>query len=243
MAIALVSVAQAQVPKTFESATVRRTEDVNGPARYQTFPGRISLQGETLKECIRVAYNVKVVVAPGNAKWTETERFDIEAKAARPVGDNELLMMLQALLKERFKLDVHRESKMVAGYAIAQAKGGIKIHEVEPGAAHIQTRRGYINAERISMPNLATALSAMLNVPVLDMTNAPGVYDFSLTWTPDMVRPGQLTADEPETQTAQPDNITPASLFAAIQEQLGLRLDSRKAPADVMIVDRVERLK
>ena len=240
---AIAAVAVAQPVRMFESATISHSDGNTGRATIATTPVKLSLQNQTLKDCLRIAYGVKVVQAAGNAKWADIERFDIEAKSARPASDKELLQMLQTLLKERFKLDVHKESKMVPGYALLAAKGGVKIHEVEPGAAHVQARRGYINAERISMPNLAEALGEVLNSPVLDMTNTPGVFDFSLVWTADMVRPGQLTADEAEQTTAQPEALTPASLFGAIQEQLGLKLESRKVPVEVMAIDRVERLK
>jgi uncharacterized protein (TIGR03435 family) len=240
---AIAAVAVGQPVRMFESATISHSDGNTGRATIATTPVKLSLQNQTLKDCLRIAYGVKVVQASGNAKWADIERFDIEAKAARPASDKELLVMLQSLLKERFRLDVHKESKMVPGYALLAAKGGVKIHEVEPGAAHVQARRGMINGERISMPNLAEALGEVLNLPVLDMTNTPGVFDFSLIWTADMVRPGQLTADEPDEPTAQPGGLTPASLFGALQEQLGLRLESRKVPVEVMAIDRVERLK
>ena len=235
--------AGAQPVRMFESATISHSDGNTGRATIATTPVTLSLQNQTLKDCMRIAYGVKVVQAAGGTKWADVERFDIEAKAARPASDKELLQMLQGLLKERFKLDVHRESKMVPGYAMLAARGGVKIHEVEPGAAHVQARRGMINAERITMPNLAEALGEVLSVPVLDMTNTPGVFDFSLLWTADMVRAGQLTADEPDEPTAQPAGLTPASLFGAMQEQLGLRLESRKVPVDVMVIDKVEKLK
>src|SRR5271155_1647413 len=103
----------AQTPaRTFESATIRPSQTVEERARYFTSPGRLSMQNQTLKDCVRIAYGVKVAQIAGGAKWMETDRFDIEAKVVRPAGENELLAMLQTLLKNRFKLELRRETKM-----------------------------------------------------------------------------------------------------------------------------------
>src|SRR5580704_6885187 len=119
----------AQPVRTFESATISHSDGNLGRATIATGPNKLSLQNQTLKDCLRMAYSVKVVQTAGSAKWADVERFDIEAKSARPAVDKELMQMLQTLLKERFKLDVHKESKMVPGYALLAAKGGVKIHE------------------------------------------------------------------------------------------------------------------
>src|ERR1700722_8547951 len=93
----------AQPVRTFESATISHSDGNTGRATIATGTNTLSLQNQTLKDCLRIAYGVKVVQTAGSAKWADIERFDIEAKAARPAVDKELMQMLQALLKERFK--------------------------------------------------------------------------------------------------------------------------------------------
>jgi uncharacterized protein (TIGR03435 family) len=224
----------------FESATIQPSRVFEDRARYFTSPGRLSMQNQTLKDCIRIAYGVKVAQVAGGPKWMETERFDVEAKVGRPAGDNELLAMLQALLKDRFKLDLHRETKMFPGYALLVAKSGVKIHEVEPGAGHINARIGSITGERSSMVNLAGALSEVLHVPVLDMTSVAGVFDFTLQWLPDLSRPRPSLSTEDPDPSVLPDTAGP-SMFAALLEQLGLKLEARKSPLDVLVIERAEK--
>lgn len=200
------------------------------------------MQNQTLRDCIRIAYGVKVAQVSGGAKWAESERFDIEAKAKGPAGDRELMMMLQALLKDRFKLDLHRETKMVPGYGLAVAKSGLRMREVEPGPGHIHTRPGNITGECVSIANLTAALSELLNVPVLDETGLFGVFTFGLDWTPDLSRPRPgLSGDEADPPTALPNSPEGPSLFAALQEQLGLRLIARKAALEVLVIERAAK--
>ncbi len=233
----------AQTSSRFESATIRPSQEPEGRASYFTTATKITLRNQTLKDCVRLAYDVKIAQVSGGARWVETQRFDIEATTARQVSDREEMAMLRALLLDRFKLALHRDSKMFSGYALLLAKGGLKIREVEPGPGRIGTRRGSLSGEAASMTKLAQGLSEVLNSPVIDMTETPGVFTFALTWNPDLVRPGSLTgADDPDTPpTVLPDNSPGPSLFAAIEEQLGLRLDRRKVPLEVLVIDRAER--
>jgi uncharacterized protein (TIGR03435 family) len=229
----------AQIPAAFESASIRLSPPGETRSSYDTNAGKISIYNKSLKDCIRLAYGVKIAQLSGGPKWVESERFDIEAKTKRPVGDPQLMAMLQALLKERFKLDIHRETKMVPGYAITVLKSGLKIREVEPGAGHVDARRGSLGAQRTSMVQFAQTLSEVLGAPVIDATATPGVFDFRLDWTPEASRPG-LSTDDPE-PSALPNMPAGPSLFAAIQEQLGLKLEARKAPLEVLIINRAER--
>jgi len=241
----LAAVASAQTQPRFASAAIKPSEGIDGHESYFTNASKITLLNQTLKDCVRIAYDVKIAQVAGGPKWIETQRFDIEAVTGRPASDREQLAMLRALLQDRFKLALHRDSKMFPGYAMLLAKSGLKIREVEPGPGHINTRRGSLSGEAASMANLAAALSQVLNSPVIDMTEAPGVYTFGLTWNPDLVPPGSLTQDEdPDApRSVMPDRVSTPSLFAAIEEQLGIRLDHRKIPLEVLVIDHAERPK
>jgi uncharacterized protein (TIGR03435 family) len=234
-----VGVCSAQIPPAFESATIQISKSLDATSGYDTSPRGLSIRNKTLKDCIRLAYNVKVAQLSGGPKWVDTDRYNIEAKSKRPAEEPELMRMLQTLLKERFKLEMRRETKMVPGYAIAVLKTGLKIREVEPGPAHANTRRGSLRAEAVSMTKLAETLSDLLGAPVTDSTGVAGVFTFALDWTPEAARPGLSSDDAPP--SALPDMPEGPSLFAAIQEQLGLKLEGRRGPLDVLIIDRAEK--
>ncbi len=225
----------------FETASIAPSTDPTGRSTFTTTAATLSLRNQTLKDCIRIAYDVKVAQVSGGAKWAESERFDVEAKAKRPVSDRELMLMFQAFLKDRFKLDLRRETKMVPGYALLQAKGGLRIREVERGPGHINTRLGNITGECVSMANLTAALSELLKVPVLDETGVSGVYTLGLDWTPDVSRPRPGLSQEDPDPNALPNLPEGPSLFAALQEQLGLKLEGRKAPLAVLVIDRAAK--
>lgn len=232
----------AQVTPRFETATIQASPDAEGRSRYVIDSQNLTLQNLSLKDCVRIAYDVKIArLAPGAPKWIETQRFDIEGKSAGPVDDSTLKAMLRALLLERFKLAFHRETKMVPGYALVVAKSGLKIHAADPGPSRMSTGRGSIGSENASMPSLAQALSDVLSAPVVDATARPGVFTFTLEWTPDPVTPGALTADDQD-PSVLPDMPKGPSLLAAIEDQLGLKLERRRVPLDVLIIDRAERL-
>ena len=231
----------AQITPAFASAYIKANKTIETSSSYNTLPGKLNIRNKTLKDCIRLAYGVKIAQLPGGPKWAETERYDIEAAARGPAAEPQLMVMLQTLLKDRFKLDFHRETKMVPGYAMTVLKTGFKIHEVEPGAGHVNLHRNALEAQRVSMVNLAQTLSDLLGLPVLDATAIPGVFDFRLTWTPaiDVPRPG-LSDEDPE-RAVLPELASSPALFGAIQEQLGLKLEARKAPLDILVIDHAQK--
>lgn len=229
----------AQVTPAFRHATIKPSKDFGSQSGYQTTPNSLSIHNKTLKDCIRLAYDVKVAQLSGGPKWVDTERYDIDAGTNGPSSDVQIMAMLQTLLKTRFKLEIRRETRMVPGYAITVLRGGMKIREVEPGPGHAETRRGSIGAQRISMTKFAEALSELLGVPVTDGTGVAGVFTFIIDWAPEAARPGFSSDDPPP--TALPDMPNGPSLFAALQEQLGLKLEARKGPLDVLVIDRAEK--
>ena len=142
--------------------------------------------------------------------------------------------MKQLLLAERFKLAFHRETRALPGYALVLGNGGLKAKPSEPDAgSRTSSRWGSIEAAGCAMAHLALKLSEVLHVPVADFTALPGEFDFQLNWTSD-----EMQATPPD---AVPDAAFGSSLFAALQEQLGLKLESRKVPADVLVIDHAEK--
>jgi uncharacterized protein (TIGR03435 family) len=166
-------------------------------------------------------------------KWAENARFDIVAKIPAGVTFDQMRHMLQATLIERFKLVLHRESKDLPIYALTIARDGLKIKESQIGHGGFQIARGQIKAANAPLAAFADRLSQMLDRPVIDQTNTPGVFDFTLEWSPDqpMTNPG----DE------SPSPAGP-SIFTAVQQQLGLRLEARRGPVGVLVIDRGDRV-
>jgi len=143
---------------------------------------------------------------------------------------------LQALLADRFQLVIHRETKMMPGYVLAVAKNGFKLKETtDDGKANFGSNRGKFTAHEISMELLARNISGLLTSPVVDMTGIKGVFDLALEWTPDEVQ----SPAKPGGEAAEP-SLGP-SIFTALQEQLGLKLETQKTPVEMIVIDRIER--
>jgi uncharacterized protein (TIGR03435 family) len=214
----------AQAP-AFEAAAIKPSKDASGGTHWDSEPGRINLRNHTLRSLICIAYHVKDFQVAGGPKWVDGDRFDINAKSEGPEDDPKLLEMLQTLLADRFQLVFHREQKIASSYALVAAKSGLKIKPVE-GATGSSSKggRGVLTAKGVSMATLADRLSRMLGAPVIDLSGAAGVYDFKLEWS--------VEGDANEVQSA---------LIAALQMQLGLKLESRKLPVDVLVVERAEK--
>jgi uncharacterized protein (TIGR03435 family) len=189
------------------------------------------MSNQTLKRLIERAYNLKPFQVNGPG-WMQNVYFDIAAKYPPDTKIDDRPLMLRTLLEDRFKLAVHRESKEMPGFALVVAKGGFKLKPVEPGASGSDSEGGRIRtlqATKNSMASVADFLARTLGDAVVDQTGIGGVYDFELRWT----------NEEP---TANGDSVAAPSLFTAIQETLGLRLQPQKVPVEVVVVDHVERV-
>lgn len=221
---------QAQ-PPAFEAASIKLSTALDNGTDRDSTPGAMTMKNFSLRSLIRVAYGVKEYQVIGGPKWMDTYRYNINAKAAGPAKDPELVLMLRTLLAERFKLEVHRQSKSASGYALVVAKSGLKIKPVEDsGNDSTSSHGGSLTAKGVSMTRLSDWLARRLNVPVVDATGIPGVFDFKLEWTPDEVSPGTPPSGGPD-----------LSLVAALQEQLGVKLEARKVPMEMIVVDRAEK--
>jgi uncharacterized protein (TIGR03435 family) len=195
----------------------------------------------TLKRCVRGAYDVPETQILGGPKWLDEDRCYIEAKAAGPAGDHELMIMLQALLAERFKLAIHREQRALPGYALVVAKAGLKAKPSDPDArSRTSSSRGSIEAEGCAMAQLAQRLSEAMHMPVADFTGVPGKFDFKLKWTLDDMQASPPPGGDRPVAVAS-DTVSGPSIFTALQEQLGLKLESRKVPAEVLVIDHAEK--
>ncbi len=213
--------------------------------------GRISMTGVTVKELMKQAYGIRDFQIVGGPAWLGTERYDVTAKPEDAANQEQVKLMVQALLADRFKLQFHRETKELPTYALVVAKGGSKLKPyVEPerdsrgsggggGGMMRMMRGGHFEANGVPLAALANQLSQVLGRSVIDKTELKGDYDFKLDWTPDENQPGLMKL--PGGEAPPPSSGDGVSIFAAVQEQLGLKLESTKGPVEILIVDRAEK--
>jgi uncharacterized protein (TIGR03435 family) len=230
-------------PPAFEAASVK-LNTTGGAPYYNYGPGQIEMRNVTLQILIFIACGVSDYSLSG-PDWLNAVKLDVVAKlpasaAGLSQEDRRRMtnVMWQGLLAERFKLKAHREEKVVPGYALVVAPGGPKMRRVEGSPGRASVTQGSITAQSTPVGQIAeSAMGALGNLgPVRDMTGLSGNYEFNLTWTPE----DKLLAGADNTSTATEDR--PPSIFTALQEQLGLKLEPRKFPIQTVVVDHVERV-
>jgi uncharacterized protein (TIGR03435 family) len=233
-------VAAAAQQLAFEVASIKPSNYQGGPLRVTASIGAdgIDFSNVTPRLCIQRAYGVKPYQVTG-PEWINTERYMIVAKGAGAAPEDTILLMLQTLLAERFKLVFHREAKEMAVYALVVSKNGPKLKEAtDEGATQIAPDGREIRFERASMGMLAGAIARNVDRPVVDATGLKGLYNFKLAWSDDD-RPKPNRAAAGAADASDPGEAP--SIFTALQERLGLRLEPRKAPVDVLVIDHIEK--
>ncbi|MDR3702186.1 MAG: TIGR03435 family protein [Candidatus Sulfopaludibacter sp.] len=198
--------------------------------------GVVTLANTTLSECIRYAYGLANEDQIAGPDWIRDRhiRFDITAKAPPATPPDQLLAMMQTLLAQRFHLVLHREPRRIPHFELTVAKNGPKL-PAAPGDG--PSVRRYYEKNRLSythvpMDRFAVLLSRVLGQPVFDKTALKGAFDVELDWTPDDAAPAPAETDS----APRPD------IFAAIQQQLGLKLEASKQPVEVLVVDEAEKV-
>ncbi len=225
----------AEVQKfVFEAASVKLGDQNSNDSGWNMTTGRIRIRNMTLKHLIMMAYKVKEYQIAGGPKWLDTDRYTIEARLEDSLskalgnsdrGDDALCSAMQALLAERFQLAAHHETKTTPAYALTVARSGPKLQRAEhPDNSSWNWGRGRAIFKGANMDSFATTLSGILDRPVIDRTGIPGAFDFKLEWAPDDAA----------------DSSKP-SLFSAIQEQLGLKLEAQRLPVEILVIDRAEK--
>jgi len=215
-------------------------------------PGMVDYKNVSLKTLIARAYEMKDYQVSG-PDWLDSARFDVVAKIPPNTPPGQVPQMLQTLLAERFKLTAHREQKVMPVYAMVVGKNGPKLKPVE-GESGGRMRmsigpRGRQMSGPATMSALAGGLSQMLDRPVVDLTELKGTYDIDLEWVPDEREGGGMMAKmkamaEAASTDPHGDPLGPngLSLFGALQERLGLRMEARKSPVDIVVVDSAQQV-
>jgi uncharacterized protein (TIGR03435 family) len=229
-------------PMAFEVATIKSTDPAFGGILIQYPAGTLSLRGFTLRDLIGFAYDLDNRQILGVPKLLESERYDVVGKAEKRMdrsNQNEAKLMMQTLLADRFQLKFHRETREIPVYVLSIGKGGHKMKprtEGDGGAPTSMLFRGdNVPGRNVSMTMLAGGLQKLvLDRPVIDKTGLTGGFDFDLSWQPNATQLGGRGGALP-TDSDKPD------IFTAIQEQLGLKLESERGPAEVIVVDKAEK--
>jgi len=240
--IALAAQGQTTTP-AFEVATVKPSPALMKYSGFQ-FPGggRFEASQETVKAMVAFAYEVRDFYVSGGPGWAGTDRFEIVAKADASATPVQMRAMLRTLLAERFKLAVRRESKEVSLYQLVVAKDGVKSSGLQESSVKIGgirfLGRGQIEGTGIAMSGLANYLQTLLGQVVVDKTGLTANFDFKLAWTPDESQAGKPGAQAGLANAADPGG---PSIFTALQEQLGLKLDATKGPVETIVIEHVEK--
>jgi uncharacterized protein (TIGR03435 family) len=242
----------------FEVASLK--PNASGNMGFSIIPmpgGKLNAANINLKRLIAVAYSVTDFQIFGDVPGLESDRYDMEARAAGPAALPQLRLMLRTLLAERFKLKFHRETRELKIYTLTVAKPGSPagpgLVEVPNGECSAESTQqsalkdgtpcgvvnmgaGRINGHRARISQLADRLSTVLSITVVDKTGLQGIYNIAMTWTPDPDMERTMTGDHPAAS-----DVPGPSVFAAIQEQLGLKLIAGKGPVEVIVIDSVEK--
>jgi uncharacterized protein (TIGR03435 family) len=267
LAAALSAQAPAENP-TFEVASVKQNKSGENRVMIQMQPGgRLNATNVTLRQLIRFAYGIQDFQMIGGPDWIDSEHFDVIGKAegdpqpSLPGTQGPVQKMMAALLKDRFKLATHNETREQPTYALVLARGDGKLgaglmQSTTDCAALVRNRAnqppppigpgqrpmcgimigpGRMGGGGFPLSQLAMTLSQTVRRPVVDKTGLSGMWDFELTFAPDLQQgpPGS----PPALLNGGPVDPNAPSIFTAVQEQLGLKLDSQRGFVDVTVID------
>jgi bla regulator protein blaR1 len=252
-------------PLEFEVATVKPSSPDEQGTRIMIQPGgNLEVKNANLKQLITMAYDVREFQVSGGPGWINSDRFDIQGKSEhvgempepRKMTDEQRTAMekqfkerVRSLLSDRFQLLVRKETKEMPVYFLVVGKSGSKLQPAKDGGPEgprgVRMQRGVMSGMSAPVEMLANVLANFVGRPVIDKTGIEGKYDWKLEWTPDQgpskTGASGTGASGDKEAAANPPDISGPSVFTALQEQLGLKLESQKAPATMIVIDRVEK--
>lgn len=231
----------------FEVASVKPSKPGSQEGWLHPAPGGQRYVGVSwpLRKYLSVAYQVKAEQIVGGPGWMDTDFYDLNAEAAKPSTIVELHIMLQNLLTERFKLRFHRETKELQAYTLTVDKGGtknLKIHP-NPGGGDLNFQQNGEQLHAVWSANCATmdyfafVLAGSLDRPVINQTGIAGCFDFEFRFTwplPPGMKEGQIV-------NGAPIDTSGPTVYQALEGQLGLKLEAKRAPVETMVIDHAER--
>lgn len=232
---------------SFEVATIKPSKPGRPGKAFLVRGRRFSTLNTTLDNMLTFAYGIQQKQIVGGPDWMKTDKYDVLAEPAgegQP-NDHQWKIMVQKLLANRFQLKFHKEKQELSVYAITVGKHGPKLAKSQgdpnglPGLFFSGIQPAVLNVRNANMADFAGVMqSAVLDRPVVDQTGLAGKYDFTLKWTSDESQFGGMGVRVPPPAN---NGDAPPGLFTAIEEQLGLRLKPTRAPAEVLVIDHVEK--
>jgi uncharacterized protein (TIGR03435 family) len=231
IAISIALVAQQQPANVeFEAVSIKPADPAAPAHMTQQTPGGFRGRNLRLFELIMGAWHLNRDQLIGGPSWLETAGWDIDARFPEGASPTQSPQMMQAMLADRFRLVIHRETRTLLIYALTVAKGGVKLREGD-GRGGMSTGPRLIRYGAATMGELARQLSSYLGRNVIDRTGITGEYAINLSFAP--VDPGAPAVDFAQ-DSAQ-------SIFQALQDQVGLKLESAKGPVEVLVIDRADK--
>jgi uncharacterized protein (TIGR03435 family) len=235
----------AQQPRPFDVSSVKPNTSGRGGFSMGPKNGRLTATNAPVLMLIQQAFHMKDFQVSGGPGWLTSERYDVDAKMEKnDISDDDLWLSLQPLLIERFHLKFHRETKAMPVFALTVMKGGPKFgphRESTEGNDQprlgwsVDSGKGKMTLTKISMARLADSLGHQVARIVLDRTGLKGDYDLTMEWSPENHEGSLVGAIEEMT------GLTGPNIFEALQDQLGLKLESAKGPVQTIMIDSVER--
>jgi uncharacterized protein (TIGR03435 family) len=231
IALGLASLAFGQTEATpaFDVVSVK-VHTTGAPSGMFPSPGRVTIGNRTLKGLLCEVYRLREYQVVGDEGWMKTISYDIVGKASGPANFTQMLAMVKTMLADRFDLRFHRDTRQLRGYWLVIGKNGSRLLRPDPNdttRAGISNRGHFIQGWKEPVSRLVDFLGGEIQIPLTDKTGLDGVFDFKLEWAEEARPPGS---------DVLPDEEKP-SLFSAIQEQLGLKLEVHSGPVEMFVID------
>jgi uncharacterized protein (TIGR03435 family) len=234
----------------FDVASVKPNRDAVQGSIVRT-PNGLTAHNVEFNRLVEMAFQTRLTDLSKIPRALRSKRFDIIAKAAERISGDQYWEMLQRLLEDRFMLEYHRETKDVHLYALILAKKGTALGSkisrsanadcpINPGGRNfcgVSARPGLMIGQRVPMARIADELPVFAGRPVQDQTGLLGSFDFELTWTPD-----EYISNDGHAKMLNgiPVDMSAPSFFPAIQEELGLKLESSRGQVEILVIDQAE---
>jgi uncharacterized protein (TIGR03435 family) len=259
------AVSQSQSPVSspqFDVAAVKPNTGVERGVQIDfPSPGRFHAENVWLRFLVQNAWNVRAYQVVSGAAWAASDRYDIDAKTDRNASREEMRLMLQSLLQDRFRLVRRHETRSLPVYhLIAASKAGSKLQPAETGSCvernsdpastpnspqaifcgSSEWSPHTLIGNAITMPQFTTMLENILRRPVIDETGFTARFNVRLNWVADQVTPGLMAPGVPPPPAPSPNDAGP-TIFTALAEHLGIRIQTAKGPVDILVIVGAEK--
>jgi uncharacterized protein (TIGR03435 family) len=197
--------------------------------------GNLTARAAWVRGLIAFAHDVRATQVHGGPGWVDSEQYDVIAKAGSTDTDlDQMKAMVRTLLADRFKFAAHRDTREGTIYTLVVGRNGLKMQEAkENEKTYVSINgRGRLVCTRVNMLGLVITLANTLGAPVRDQTGLTGFYNFTLEWTDSLSRKSGNGAEPVD---------SPPDIFRAVHEQLGLKLNAKKGPVEILVIDHIER--